>query len=179
MKNIKGYYSWIHSLKQASIEAHIKGHKMRHLNETVGEDDAAPEPMSQGAMDLRDGGQGDPGEFNIHRHGLDLEHFKNLEQKMRAEEGGNVPSAEHMFAAYQAARRGKTDQRSGRELRPVESDLNNDGDIDGEDQALAAETMSTAINTTMQKLPHFPWAHEENSSQMEESVNQKINRFLR
>ena len=163
MKNNKGYYSWIHSLKQASIEAHIKGHKMKQLNETVGEDDAAPEPMSQGAMDLRDGGQGDSSESNIHRHALDLEHFKELEQKMRAEEGGKVPSAEHMFAAYQAARRGKTDLSTGRDLRPVESDLNDDGDIDGEDQALAAETNHK---------------HEEDLPQMEESVNQKINRFL-
>ena len=179
MKNIKGYYSWIHSLKQASLQSQMKGFKMKYLNETTGEDDAAEEPMSQGTMDVRDGGQGDPGEFNIHRHALDLEHFKELEQKMRAEEGGKVPSAEHMFAAYQAARRGKTDLRTGRELRPVESDLNSDGDIDGEDQAVAAETIHTAIDATRQKLPSFPWAHEENAPPMEESVNQKINKFLR
>ncbi len=28
MKNNKGYYSWIHSMKQAAVESHLKGHKM-------------------------------------------------------------------------------------------------------------------------------------------------------
>lgn len=42
MKNNKGYYSWIHSMKNAAMQSHFNGQKM--LNETAGEDDERFDP---------------------------------------------------------------------------------------------------------------------------------------
>lgn len=38
MKNNKGYYSWIHSMKQAAVESHLKGRKMLSEQKEKGEE---------------------------------------------------------------------------------------------------------------------------------------------
>ena len=42
MKNNKGYYSWIHSMKNAAMESHFNGHKMLNESKNKINDDSDP-----------------------------------------------------------------------------------------------------------------------------------------
>lgn len=152
MSNNKNYYGWIHSLKQASIDAQAKGHQMRNLNETTGEDDSGDGDMSSAIPgSLSAGRKGDPRRGKIVRHAYDPDTMQEIEQGAQVE-GEPVPSAQHMMSAYSAARRAgmARDTRLTRaaervtkpvmvdiskDLKPVLTDITGDGDVDGEDQA--------------------------------------------
>lgn len=162
MSNNKNYYGWIHSLKQASIDAQAKGHQMRNLNETTGEDDSGDGDMSSAIPgSLSAGRKGDPRRGKVVRHAYDPDTMQEIEQGAQAE-GEPVPSAQHMMSAYGAARRAgmARDTRLTRaaervpkpvmidiskDLKPVLADITGDGDVDGEDQAHHANMRAKAL----------------------------------
>lgn len=172
MKNNKGYYSWIHSMKNAAMESHFKGQQM--INEEKAKKvsfDASkfaasmPKgPVAHGKPDI------DPNVIkaaaqvlakepttphSISLAGGDPAEYAKIRREKHAEKLKNVSQAKtHSSEPYD------------HDLEPSKVDVNMDGNVDGEDSA-EANTFKAAIET-YKKPPSFPWAHEEDPEDMAE-----------
>jgi hypothetical protein len=154
MKNNKGYYNWIHSMKQASYEAHFKGVKMKNLNEekkNILGMPIVPSEMETAAGEGLDtaGAQrtmrkkgttpssvsrttSNPGNL-IPRRVYSLDDFIELHKNMK-DDGEPLGSPEEMYAAYLSGLKRQQEAKNAVvELTPSELDNNNDGQVDGED----------------------------------------------
>ena len=182
MNNNKGYYSWIHSMKQAAIEAQRKGYEMRRLHEESS-DDSEEEARSSNIRTkkgtikpqlikqiLRMGGIDNAG-----KRPYSLEDFIEI-HKQAAAEGEPVPhSPKDMYQAYlqglahqRHLEMSRTRHVAKQDMEPTRVDHNADGEVDGEDQAHRAEALHLSQAPTPVQapppptttMPSFPWAHQ-------------------
>jgi hypothetical protein len=191
MKNNKGYYSWIHSMKNAAMESHFNGQRM--LKEAR-EDDYDPEVAARIAA-LR---SGRASEMEAHR-----QRTAEIEAAQRAEimSGRISPvSAGGESAKKEAKAHARAMKKSGlsKDVKPA-GDLNGDGiasaqdvRIDTTDNVMGNEEadMSAEFADEMMGAGHGPLGirfevegkpqkEEENQEIRIESVNQKISRFFK
>jgi hypothetical protein len=154
MKNNKGYYNWIHSMKQASYEAHFKGIKMKNLNEE--KKNILSMPIVPSEMETARGegldvvgaqrtmrkkgltpssvsrGTSNPANL-IPRRVYSLDDFIELHKNLQGD-GEPLGSPEEMYAAYLVGlKRWQDSKKRFSELTPSQLDDNNDGEVDGED----------------------------------------------
>ena len=135
MKNIKGYYSWIHSLNAASIDAHLKGREM------LAEAKNAQNPIKVGIDPS--GYEGAAGMFAKERSkdvlvrakdvGKTSEEIYKAIKAQKEQIGTDDPrSAEAQAAIFQASAPVAKDSKP-------RGDLNRDGRVDGNDSEFDAE----------------------------------------
>jgi hypothetical protein len=173
MKNNKGYYSWIHSMKNAAMESHFKGRQI--INEEKAKKasfDAAKfaasmptGPVAHGKPDI------DPNvvraaaqvlakepttPHSISLAGGDAAEYAKIRREKHAEKLKDVSQAQAHYASepYQ------------HDLKPTHHDVDMDGDVDAED-SVEANTFKAAIDTR-KAPPSFPWAHQEDEDEMAE-----------
>jgi hypothetical protein len=115
MKNTKGYYSWIHSLKAASVEAHFKGKVMLEESMQLGINPADLQRAQQELMTSSDG----PGRPPKGPH-IDPK-FAGDVKKTSAE----------IYAEILAAKKAK-------DAMPTQVDMTGDGKVDALDVAVDA-----------------------------------------
>lgn len=182
MNNKKGYYSWIHSMKQAALSAQQKGTTMKKLNEEMDSVPVNSRPQFSGKRNVPVPG----GVQNASRRPMTLDDFKEIHSRMAAEGDPSSISPEQMYAAYSDAfRRAREDETTQKryikgqnDMEPVEVDVTGDGDVDGEDQGqrindedliLRGHKFQAAIDDAYYKslsseeprpMPNFPWAHQ-------------------
>lgn len=134
MKNIKGYYSWIHSLNAASIEAHVKGREM------LAEAKNSQNPIKVGIDPS--GYEGAAGMFAKERSkdvlvrakdvGKTSEEIYKAIRAQKEQIGTDDPrSAEAQAAIFQASAPVVNDSKP-------RGDLNRDGRVDGNDSEFDA-----------------------------------------
>lgn len=145
MKNNKGYYSWIHSMKLASIEARNKGFAMKNLKEANiirGEDDEESQEFSVGMGSRPTRSANSPANIELSgtRRPFSLEDFAKSEMMERMA-GRSTPPAEHMYAEYLKALRAR-----GTDLAPSEIDLNGDGSVGAEDSVLKNTSWAKVVS---------------------------------
>lgn len=123
MKNNKGYYSWIHSMKNAAMQSHFNGQKM--LNEAT-----EVEPTTEAS--LRRAGVDDEG-IAIYKQILaQKQEMASRDVKVKPEPGAEGPAKGPMSADVYAMK------KSGMDAKPVTDDLTGDGVADAQDVAADA-----------------------------------------
>lgn len=149
MKNNKGYYSWIHSMKLASIEARNKGFAMKNLNEAKknlqvikGEDDDQGMSLSIGTGSLPNQSTKTRTDIQLSntRRPYSLEDFAAIEMDDR-QAGRETQSAQYMYAQYLKALQDRTP-----DLVPSEIDLSGNKKLDPEDTVLKNTSWATAVS---------------------------------
>lgn len=145
MKNNKGYYSWIHSMKLASIEARNKGFAMKNLKEANiirGEDDDESEEFSVGMGSRPTRSTNSPANIELSgtRRPYSLEDFAAIEMDDRRA-GRETQSAQYMYAEYLKALQDRTP-----DLVPSEIDLSGNKKLDPEDTVLKNTSWATAVS---------------------------------
>lgn len=139
MKNIKGYYSWIHSLKEAAILSHTKGQKM--LNEELDPNWKPNFKAVAGALQR-------PGEAPV----INPKH-----------PGDASLTPEQIFDKIKQEKIARGDQRNltrnieglAQDMDPNNADMDGDGDGDADEVAAsaAAKTPSASAAPATSKLP--------------------------
>lgn len=145
MKNNKGYYSWIHSMKLASIEARNKGFAMKNLKEANiirGEDDEESQEFSVGMGSRPTRSANSPANIELSgtRRPYSLEDFAAIEMDDRRA-GRETQSAQYMYAEYLKALQDRTP-----DLVPSEIDLSGNKKLDPEDTVLKNTSWATAVS---------------------------------
>lgn len=150
MNKNNGYYGWIHSMKQAAVQAQQKGSAMRQINES---DDLPVSPRGDSyPVSSRPQFSGQArtpkagGVENSKRKIMTLDDFKEIHGKLAAEGDPFDGTPEEMYGAYLQGLKRAQDQemrpkryiRGEKDMAPVKVDLNKDNDVDGEDQGARA-----------------------------------------
>lgn len=160
MKNNKGYYSWIHAMKNAAMESHFKGKQM--INEEKARrgqfnpDDFGPnKPVDHGKPQIdpkvvRAAAQVLAKEpttpHSIELAGGDAGEYAKIRREKHAEKLASMPKAQ--------------------DVKPVEFDVDGDDDVDADDTVTFRNTIDTS-----RRPPSFNWAHspeEETEEEMAE-----------
>jgi len=192
MKNNKGYYSWIHSMKNAAMESHSNGQRM--LNEAR-EDDYDPEVAARLAA-LRAASAAEIEELKR------ASAQKETEQRSEIMRGRLSPvSTGGESAKKEAKAHERAMKKSGlsKDVKPA-GDLTGDGVADAQDVAVDASNnvmgdemadIAAEYADEMMGAGHGPLSvkfteeNEDESNEEEipeiriESVNQKISRFFK
>jgi hypothetical protein len=161
MKNNKGYYSWIHSLNRAAVDAHVKGKEM------LAEQKARKiESGSQKFQNLQQQMQA-PKAVEHGKPDIDPAVVRAAAQVLSKE-----PTTPHSIslaggdpAEYAKIRREKhaevlASKKSATNLEPAQIDADGDGDAgDADDVAGHAITFQNTIETGKVPPPPSSWAH--------------------
>lgn len=161
MKNNEGYYSWIHSLNRAALDAQNKGREML-AEQKARKIEAGSQKFQALQQQMQPAKAVDHGKPDV-----DPAVVRAAAQVLSKE-----PTTPHSIslaggdaAEYAKIRREKhgevlASKKSALDLQPIQADADGDGDAgDADDVSAHAVNFQNSIETHREKLPSFNWAH--------------------
>jgi len=147
MKNNKGYYSWIHSMKNAAMESHFKGRKM--INESMSDEEYEKLPQAER---IRLAG-GDADLFLQMQAAKEAKRKKPLERSAKEEIARKQeimsPRAKRLRELEDSEDERAADAAAMRSLQPKDKDLEPAGDLNADGMANAQDVAIDAANNVM------------------------------